>query len=116
MIGWKTSNPGLPLNGKASSPAKMPTFSARLPKSHFPGPNIGIVFGLFYLHNNELSARVRLTFMLASTLNSLSNSGGFMSDRPIEADELEEDTKVKPDEHEKDDESLAPESGDKQPD
>jgi hypothetical protein len=70
----------------------------------------------FYLHNNELSARVRLTFMLASTLNSLSNSGGFMSDRPIEADELEEETKVKPDEHEKDDESLAPESGDKQPD
>lgn len=54
--------------------------------------------------------------MLASTLNSLGNSGGFMSDRPIEADELEEDTKVKPDEHEKDDESLAPESGDKQPD
>jgi hypothetical protein len=47
MIGWKTSNPGLPLNGKASSPAKMPTFSARLSKSHFPGPNIGIVFGLF---------------------------------------------------------------------
>lgn len=26
----------------------MPTFSARLsPKSHFPGPNTGIVFGLF---------------------------------------------------------------------
>nr|DAW21425.1 MAG TPA: hypothetical protein [Caudoviricetes sp.] len=26
----------------------MPTFSARLsPKSHFPRPNIGIVFGLF---------------------------------------------------------------------
>lgn len=73
-------------------------------------------FIFFYLYNNKLSARVRLTFMLASTLNSLSNSGGFMSDRPIEADELEEDTKVKPDEHEKDDESLAPESGDKQPD
>ncbi len=28
----------------------MPTFSARLyPKSHFPGPNTGIVFGLFLL-------------------------------------------------------------------
>lgn len=27
----------------------MPTFSARLsPKSHFPGPNTGIVFGLFF--------------------------------------------------------------------
>nr|DAO77350.1 MAG TPA: Malonate/sodium symporter MadM subunit [Caudoviricetes sp.] len=25
----------------------MPTFSARLLESHFPGPNIGIVFGLF---------------------------------------------------------------------
>jgi hypothetical protein len=46
-IGWKLITRGLPLNGKASSPAKMPTFSARLSKSHFPGPNIGIVFGLF---------------------------------------------------------------------
>lgn len=39
-----------------------------------------------------------------------------MSDRPIEADELEENKKAKPGEHDKDDESLAPESGDKQPD
>ncbi|KDZ25042.1 hypothetical protein AB73_0889 [Escherichia coli 3-020-07_S1_C3] len=31
-----------------TKPALMPTFSARLsPKSHFPGPNTGIVFGLF---------------------------------------------------------------------
>ncbi|MDF7721842.1 hypothetical protein PUR43_18450, partial [Enterobacter hormaechei subsp. xiangfangensis] len=36
------------LKGKAIEPALMPTFSARLsPKSHFPGPNTGIVFGLF---------------------------------------------------------------------
>ncbi|PIF21781.1 hypothetical protein SAMN06273570_3734 [Candidatus Pantoea floridensis] len=39
-----------------------------------------------------------------------------MSDRPIEADELDDDSKAKQDEHDKDDESLAPESGDKQPD
>jgi hypothetical protein len=33
----KITDAGLPLKGKASSPAKMPTFSARLSTSHFPG-------------------------------------------------------------------------------
>ncbi|EAB2724631.1 hypothetical protein BSC53_17750 [Salmonella enterica] len=40
----------------------MPTFSARLsPKSHFPGPNTGIVFGLFLfrLKINELCVSPR---------------------------------------------------------
>jgi hypothetical protein len=35
----------------------MPTFSARLLESHFPGPNIGIVFGLFlfiYQDKNQI--------------------------------------------------------------
>jgi hypothetical protein len=45
--GWKITDAGLPLKGKASSPAKMPTFSARLSTSHFPGPDTGIVLGLF---------------------------------------------------------------------
>jgi len=45
---WKTWRRHLFLKGKATKPALMPTFSARLsPKSHFPGPNTGIVFGLF---------------------------------------------------------------------
>ncbi len=39
-----------------------------------------------------------------------------MSDRPIEADELDEEGKAKTDGNDKDNESLAPESGDKQPD
>ncbi len=39
-----------------------------------------------------------------------------MSDRPIDADEPEDDSRAKPDEQDKDDKSLAPESGDKQPD
>ncbi|EAW1044246.1 hypothetical protein AYC70_20245 [Salmonella enterica] len=40
----------------------MPTFSARLsPKSHFPGPNTGIVFGLFLfsLQIKQLKTLVR---------------------------------------------------------
>ncbi|MDU5849257.1 MAG: hypothetical protein E6Z45_16525, partial [Cronobacter sakazakii] len=45
---WKSWCRHLFLKGKATEPALMPTFSARLsPKSHFPGPNTGIVFGLF---------------------------------------------------------------------
>nr|DAE12504.1 MAG TPA: hypothetical protein [Podoviridae sp. ct3k57] len=47
---WKTWRRHLFLKGKATKPALMPTFSARLsPKSHFPGPNTGIVFGLFLI-------------------------------------------------------------------
>ena len=45
----------------------MPTFSARLsPKSHFPRPNIGIVFGLFFacFEINDLNLKQALTSLL----------------------------------------------------
>lgn len=34
---------------QGTSPSKMPTFSARLTTSHFPGPDTGIVLGLFLI-------------------------------------------------------------------
>ncbi|EBY3179691.1 hypothetical protein CBJ15_04255 [Salmonella enterica subsp. enterica serovar Rubislaw] len=46
----------------------MPTFSARLsPKSHFPGPNTGIVFGLFLF-------RLKINGLCVSPRNSVFRS------------------------------------------